>query len=80
MKYLTVVSVQCDKIVPLMLPLDFDTRLEIAQKAWNLGVDWDEYCYDHMSRDVVAVPHELAKECRALLSQLQDAISQLLDT
>ena len=73
-------SVQCDKIVPLMLPLDFDTRLAIAQKAWNLDVDWDEYCYDHMSRDVVAVPRELAKECRALLSQLQDAMSQLLDT
>ena len=72
-------GVQCDKIVPLMLPLNFDVRFAIAQKAWDRNKELQDYCYDQMREDPDATIRELTDAYRALLLQFDEAMSQLLD-
>ena len=73
-------GVRCEKVIPLILPLGFDIRLAIAQKAWNLGKDWEDSCYDQICQDSSTGPGEFAHECRVLLSQVDEAMSDLLES
>ena len=72
-------GVQCDKIVPLMLPLNFDIRFAMAQKAWDRNKELQDYCYDQMRVDPDAALRELNNAYRTLLSQFDEGMSQLLD-
>ena len=71
-------GVQCDKVTSLLLPLGFDIRLAIAQKAWNRNKELQDFCYEQIRQDPDALFGELASNCCALLSQLDEAISQIL--
>lgn len=62
-------GVRCDRIDSLLLPLGFDIRFAISQKAWNQGKEWKDVCYDKI----------LASELQALVSQLDDIVSLLRD-
>ena len=73
-------GVQCDKITSLLLPLGFDIRLAIAQHAWNRNKALQDFCYDKIRQDSDTDPRELVHECRTLLSQLDEAMSQLLES
>lgn len=75
-----VAGVQCDKIVSLMLPLNFDIRFAIAQKAWDRNKELQDFCYDQMREDPDAAIRELRNAYRTLLSQFDQAMSRLLDT
>ena len=71
-------GVQCDKITSLLLPLGFDIRLAIAQKAWNHSQELQDFCYKQIRQDPDALFLELARNCCVLLSQLEEAISEIL--
>lgn len=73
-------GVQCDKITSLLLPLGFDIRLAIAQKAWNYNMEVQDFCYEQIRQDPDALSRELARECRVLLSRLEEAMSQILES
>ena len=73
-------GVQCDKVTSLLLPLGFDIRLAIAQQAWNRSQELQDYCYDQICKDPDAAARELVCKYRALLSQLDEAMSQLLES
>ena len=71
-------GVQCDKVTSLLLPLGFDIRLAIAQNAWNRSQELQDFCYDQICKDPDAAARELVCKYRALLSQLDEAMSELL--
>ena len=72
-------GVQCDKVTSLLLPLGFDIRLAIAQKAWHYNMELQDFCYEQIRQDPDALSRELARECLVLLSRLEEAMSQILE-
>ena len=73
-------GVQCDSIVHLMLPLNFDIRFAMAQKAWDRNKELQDFCYDQMREDPDAALQELKDAYRSLLSKFDEGMSHLLDT
>ncbi len=73
-------GVRCEKVIPLLLPLGFDIRLAIAQNAWNRSQELQDFCYDQICQDPDAAARELVCKYRALLSQLDEAMSELLES
>ena len=72
-------SVECDKVAQLLLPLGFDDRLAIAQHAWNRKQELQDFCYDRIHQIHDPLSGEFVCECHVLLSQLDEAKSQILE-
>ena len=79
-------GIQFDKVVPLLLPLGFEIRLAMSQKAWNQHKEVQDFCFSKICEgaktdreNVKADLLECANELRVLLSKLDGAISTLAD-
>lgn len=64
-------GVRCDKIVPVLLPLEFDIQLAMCRSAWNRSKDWRDFCYYLMLQGIDVDIKKVATQLEVLASDLR---------
>jgi hypothetical protein len=66
-------GVRFDKIQTLLLPLEFDIRLEICRLAWDLCKNWEDLCYQLIRQGIDVDIKKVGSQLEALASNLREA-------
>ncbi len=66
-------GVRFDKIQTLLLPLEFDIRLEICRLAWDLCKNWEDLCYQLIHQGIDVDIKKVGSQLEALASNLREA-------
>ena len=63
-------GVKSDAVVPVLLPLGFDIRLALSQRAWNQEKEVADFCFNQIRQGIRVDLPALTDELREILSKL----------